>query len=394
MNKIDQILIRAVDEVLVKKSLAKRLRSKKKLVVKLGIDPTGSELHLGHAVVLRKLREFQDLGHQVFLVIGDFTAKIGDPSGRTLERKSITKKQIEENMKTYKEQALKILDTNKLRFVSNSSWFNKLGLEGVLELASKATFAQINKRKEFRTRFQLGEDIPYLEMLYPLMQGYDSVQLKADVELGGTDQKFNLLMGRQIQKRYGQKEQDLVITKLLSGTDGAKMSKSAGNYISLTAKPADMYGKVMSISDNLLPEFFELCTDVSLEKIKLANKTVKKGGPEVMGLKKKLAKMIVGLYHGKLASIQAESDFEKVYQKGNYSESLLTHATIPPGTYNPIELPIISGTTTSTVRAKELVKQGAVSVGGGTVTVETKEIKLSPGDSVKIGKKRFIKVEK
>ena len=285
-EKIEKLLTRAVDEVIVRESLSNRLASGKTLTVKLGIDPTGAELHLGHSVVLRKLREFQDLGHKIVLVIGDFTAKIGDPSGRIEERKNLTDKQIKENMKSYKEQAGKILDLEKADFQYNSSWLGKLDLQGVLELASKATIAQIMERKEFRNRLAHDIDVPYLEMFYPLMQGYDSVALKADVELGGTDQKFNLLMGRQIQKRYGQAEQDLVILKLLPGTDGAKMSKSAENFIPLMGNPHDMYGKIMSISDDMMPTYFELCTYID------------PSGENNFVDKKRLAHEIVKNYHG------------------------------------------------------------------------------------------------
>jgi len=394
MTKINEILTRGVDEIIVKNSLETRLQSNKKLTVKLGIDPTGAELHLGHAVVLRKLREFQDLGHQIVLVIGDFTAKIGDPSGRTEERKSLTDQQIRKNMKTYKEQAGKILDIEKVKFVHNSTWFKKIGLKGVLELASKATFAQIFERKEFRARLKYGQDIPMLEMLYPLMQGYDSVELKADVELGGTDQKFNLLMGRQIQKRYGQKPQDLVIMRLLSGTDGAKMSQSANNYISLTADPFDMYGKIMSISDELLPEYYELCTNIPQREINSIKNTVKRGGAEVFNLKKKLAKTIVELYHPDRAAEQAESNFEKVHQKGEYKESQIIQATIPAGPYKPIDIPLMSGATTSTAHAKELIQAGAVERDGEKITDLSQKIELKPGEVLRIGKKRFVKVKK
>lgn len=394
MTKIDKALTRGVNEIIVKSSLETRLRSSKKLTVKLGIDPTGAELHLGHAVVLRKLREFQDLGHQAVLVIGDFTAKIGDPSGRTEERKLLTDQRIRKNMKTYKEQAGKILDIEKVKFVYNSTWFNRIGLKGILELASKVTFAQIFERKEFRARLKHGPDIPMLEMLYPLMQGYDSVELKAEIELGGTDQKFNLLMGRQIQKHYGQKPQDLVIMKLLPGTDGAKMSQSASNYISLTANPFDMYGKIMSISDELMPEYYELCTNIPQREIKSIKDVAKKGGSEVFNLKKKLAKTIVELYHTDRAAKQAESNFEKVHQKGEYKESQIIQATISAGPYKPIDIPLISGATTSTVHAKELIQEGAVEKDGEKITDLSQKIELRPGDVLRIGKKRFVKVKK
>jgi len=386
-KKINKLLTRAVDEVIVKESLFDRLNSKKSLTIKLGIDPTGSELHLGHSVVLRKLREFQDLGHKVVLVIGDFTAKIGDPSGRTEERKNLTDNQIKENMKSYKEQAGKILDIQKADFSYNSSWLEKLGLTGILELAAKATVSQIMERKEFRDRLAHDVDVPYLEMFYPLMQGYDSVALKADVELGGTDQKFNLLMGRQIQKRYGQEEQEVVTLKLLPGTDGAKMSKSANNYISLTANPYDMYGKVMSISDDLIPIYIELCTDL--------DENIFGESDDKFAQKKTLAREIVRLYYGEESSKQAEENFKKVFQEGKYQESQLIENTLKAGAYKPTEIGTASGVTTSTVRAKELIRQGAIIIDGQTLKPNnwSEPIDLKPGTVILIGKRRVVKVE-
>ncbi|MFZ5933103.1 MAG: tyrosine--tRNA ligase [Patescibacteria group bacterium] len=382
-EKIKTLLTRGVEEVIVRKSLEERLRSNKSLTVKLGIDPTGAELHLGHAVVLRKLREFQNLGHQVVLVIGDFTAKIGDPSGRTEERKHLTDKQIKENMKSYREQAGKILDLEKTKFVYNSEWLKNLGLEGLLELASKVTLAQLMERKEFRERVKSDVDVPYLEMFYPMMQGYDSVALKADVELGGRDQKFNLLMGRQIQKRYGQKEQDIVIMKLLPGTDGAKMSKSAENYISLTTSPHDMYGKIMSISDELMPIYYELCTYIEPTS---ANN---------FSNKKMLAYEIVKTYHGEKLAQEAEENFRRVFQEGKYEESRLIEKVLPRGEYKPVELAIASGATTSTVQAKELFRQGAVEINGKVISIKewSEPIVIEPGTTIKIGKRRIIKAE-
>ncbi len=382
MEAIETLLTRGVEEVLVKESLVKRLNSGKKLVVKLGIDPTGSELHLGHAVVLRKLREVQDLGHEAVLVIGDFTAKIGDPSGRIEERKNLTDEQIKQNMKSYKEQAAKILDIKKARFEYNSSWLEKLGMQGIFELASKATLAQIRERKEFRNRLAQNIDVPYLELLYPLMQGYDSVALKTDVELGGIDQKFNLLMGRQIQKRYDQKEQDILMMKLLPGTDGAKMSKSAENYIAITADPYDMYGKVMSISDEVMPLYFELCTSLSPTGKNFEDK-------------KALAREIVKIYHGADLANKSEENFEKVYQKGEYQESQFIHKTIPAGEYKPVDVPIKSGATTSTAQAKDLIRNRAVEINGKVLDIQSwsEPLKLKAKDIIKIGDKRIVKVE-
>lgn len=383
---INTVLNKGVDEVIVKESLENKLKSNKKLIVKLGIDPTGSELHLGHAVVLRKLREFQDLGHYAILVIGDFTAKIGDPSGRTKERKSITDKQIEENMTSYLNQASKVIDIKKVRLVNNSEWLSKMGMQGVFELASKVTIAQIMERKEFRDRLKNNIDVPYLEMLYPLMQGYDSVHLKADVELGGTDQKFNLLMGRQIQKRYGQLEQDVITMKLLTGTDGNKMSKSANNYISLKASASEMYGKVMSISDEMIPEYWDLCT-----YLPKGNLTIEK---HPMKLKKILAKEIVNIYHGEKSSTEAEKNFEQVFQKGNFVEDVKIESTIPSGTYKPLQIAISSGATTSTSQAKDIIKNGSIAINGVVFKPNSwgEEISLTSGTQIFVGKKRVINV--
>lgn len=388
MKDFKKVLNRGVAEIIDKESLTKRLKSSKKLVVKLGIDPTGAQLHLGHAVVLRKLRQFQDLGHEAVLVIGDFTAKIGDPSGRTQERKHLTDSDIQKNMESYKSQASKILNIEKTRFEYNSSWLGELGMQGLFELASKATIAQIMERKEFRERVRAGIDVPYLEMLYPLMQGYDSVALKADVELGGTDQKFNLLMGRQIQKRYGQKEQDVVMMNLLTGTDGNKMSKSANNFVALTADPNDMYAKIMSVPDDLMYEYAELCTDLPLDEFKNPD--------DPFNLKKKLAKTIVEIYHGRSEAINAQNNFTSVFQKGNYqkTESQEMITTINPGSYKPVQFPILSGVTTSTVQAKDIVRNGGTEVDGRKIIDWSTPIDLKSGMIIKVGKKKIIKVSK
>lgn len=386
MVNTDNILTRGVDEVIIKESLEKKLKSSKKLIVKLGIDPTGSELHLGHAVVLRKLREFQDLGHQAILVIGDFTAKIGDPSGRTKERKTLTDKQITKNMNSYLNQASKIINIKELKLTHNSEWLSKMGMQGVFELASKATISQIMERKEFRDRLKNKIDVPYLEMLYPLMQGYDSVHLKADVELGGTDQKFNLLMGRQIQKRYDQVEQDIITMKLLTGTDGTKMSKSANNFIPLKANPSEMYGKIMSISDEMIQEYWNLCTYLPTEDLDREKHPMK--------VKKILAKEIVSIYHGKEKSILAEENFKKVFQNGDFIKNVLIESTILPGNYKPLEIAISSGATTSTSQAKDIIKNGGITINGKLYNPGSwsDEIVLTSGTQIFVGKKRLINV--
>jgi len=393
MNKdIKNLITKSIDEIIVRDSLINKLNSGKKLIVKLGIDPTGSKLHLGHVVVLKKLKEFQDLGHQIVLIIGDFTARIGDPSGKNKERKTLSSKEIENNMKTYKQQIEKILDLNKTKFVYNSQWLAKMDLKNIFELASKATFAQIFERNDFRQRIEEGNDISYLETLYPLMQGYDSVQLKADVELGGTDQKFNLLMGRQIQKRYKQKQQDLVIVKLLSGLDGAKMSKSANNFISIDEKPFEMYSKVMSISDNLIAEYYELCTNISSKDLERIVSKLESKKEKIYEIKRQLAKDIVEIYHGTNKAELASDNFVKVYKYGQYKEAEI-HIVIKSGNYKLREIPILSNATTSTVQAKKLVMQGAVEINNKKILDPNQKISLKAKDIIRIGKKRFVKVK-
>lgn len=313
---IDKLLSRGAEEVIVKEELRKKLLSGKKLRIKLGIDPTGSVLHLGHAVVIRKLKEFQDLGHQVIFLIGDFTARIGDPTGRASARVPMTDADIENNMKNYQEQAGMILDMNKVEVRYNSEWLAKLDLKDLIMLTSKITYAQMAQRADFKERIKKDLDLSIQEFMYPAMQGYDSVALKADVELGGTDQKFNLLMGRQLQKRYDQQPQDVVTCPLLEGLGGKdKMSKSLGNYIALTEEPNSMFGKVMSLTDDLIVNYFNLCTNLSLEEIEVIEKQLKNNQINPRDAKMHLALEITKIYHGEKKATEAQEYFEKVISK-------------------------------------------------------------------------------
>ena len=277
-KKIQELLTLGVEKIIDKSSLEKKLKSGKKLRIKFGIDPTGSKLHLGHSVPLRKLKQFQELGHTVILLIGDFTAMVGDPTGRNETRPMLKKEDVKKNMATYIEQAAKILDISKVEIRHNSEWFKDKGWNFVMSLTGKITVARVLERDDFKERLKEGSDIQMQEILYPLMQGYDSVVLKADVEIGGTDQKFNLLMGRKLQKRYDEPEQDILTTPILEGTDGIKkMSKTYDNYIALLDQPDEMYGKIMSIPDNLIIRYFELATDISLDQIEQYKKNLKNG---------------------------------------------------------------------------------------------------------------------
>ncbi|MCR4261156.1 MAG: tyrosine--tRNA ligase, partial [Candidatus Colwellbacteria bacterium] len=301
----DRILNRGVDQLVDRKHLDAALSSGKTLRVKLGIDPTSPDLHLGHAVVLRKLRDFQDLGHKVVFIIGDFTTKIGDPSGRSKERPVLTDQEIRNNMRGYLDQAGKIINIKKAEVRHNSEWLSGK-VENILELTKVATINQVSERADFKARIKAGQKVSLLEGLYSLLQGFDSVNIKADVELGGNDQLLNLLMGRQVQRHYGMKEQDILTVTLLEGTDGVeKMSKSKGNYIALNDTAKNMFGKLMSISDKLIHKYFELCTDVGNKELGAIKTALSKKGTNPMEYKLHLAEEIVSIYHGRKGASEA-----------------------------------------------------------------------------------------
>lgn len=387
LDPVKELLNRRVAEIIKKEHFESALRSGAKLRVKFGIDPTASDLHLGHTVPLLKLKEFQDLGHQIILIIGDTTATIGDPTGRFSARKILTKKEVEENMKTYKEQVSKILDPRKTEFVYNSKWFGKMNVADLMELASTATFQQIRERKEFRERLERGEEFAFAELFYPIMQGYDSVQVKADVEIGGTDQKFNLLMGRQVQKRLGQKEQDILMVPLLIGTDGKeKMSKSAVNFIAIQDKPEEMFAKIMSLPDDLVPDYFDLCTEISTDRIKeLKRKMVS----NPMDVKKELAFEITKIYHGEKQASEAQREFTGVFGGGEAPKDAPIWK-IAGKKVNLIDLLTEKEIVKSKSEARRLLVQRGITLD---------DQKLSEPDQIlnkgvlRIGKKTFIKIE-
>jgi len=313
-------IIRDVD---LRERLGKSRQSGKPMRVKAGFDPTAPDLHLGHTVLMRKLKHFQDMGHTVIFLIGDFTGLIGDPSGRSTTRPPLTREQIDENAETYKAQVFKILDRDQTEVRFNSEWLDKLGYEGFIRLAAKFTVSQMLEREDFHKRFLEEKPIAMHELLYPIAQGYDSVALQADVELGGTDQKFNLLMGRELQRHYGQPPQIVFTTPLLEGIDGVqKMSKSYGNYIGITEAPQEMFGKVMSISDELMWRYYELVTDVSMAEIGQMKRDVTGGVAHPMKLKQELAKRIVADFHSPAAAEQAAGDWSRMFQKDEAPEDL------------------------------------------------------------------------
>jgi tyrosyl-tRNA synthetase len=307
----------------LRERLEDSLKSGRPLRVKAGFDPTAPDLHLGHTVLMRKLRHFQQLGHQVIFLIGDSTALIGDPTGRNVTRKPLTREQIDENAVTYKQQVFKILDEELTEVRYNSEWLDKLGYVGLIQLSAKVTLSQMLDRKEFLTRFRAEQDISLHELIYPLAQGYDSVALEADVELGGTDQKFNLLMGRELQRDYGQKPQIVLMTPILEGLDGVqKMSKSLGNAIGINEPPAEMYGKLMSINDELMWKYFLFLTDLRGSEVEALKAEVAAGQLHPMEAKKRLARTIVAGFHGEAAAVSADENWARMFQQKETAEDL------------------------------------------------------------------------
>ncbi len=373
--------------------------------VKAGFDPTAPDLHLGHTVLMRKLKHFQDMGHTVIFLIGDFTGLIGDPSGRSATRPPLSREQIDQNAETYKAQVFRILDRDKTEVRFNSEWLDKLGYEGFIRLAAKFTVSQMLEREDFHKRFMEEKPIAMHELLYPIAQGYDSVALQADVELGGTDQKFNLLMGRELQRHYGQPPQIVLTTPLLEGTDGVqKMSKSYGNYIGITESPQEMFGKVMSISDELMWRYYELVTDVSMTEIERMQRDVADGAAHPMKLKQELGKRIVADFHSRDAAEQAAQDWSRMFQKDEVPEDLPL-VTIPfaevaaPNAANvdgnvQVKLDKLlarTGLATSVTDGLRKIKQNAVKLDGELKTDLVIAMRLESPFTLRAGK-RMVKV--
>lgn len=396
MKKLDdtniaELLSRSTAEVIVYEDLKKKLLSGKKLRVKLGIDPTGKDLHIGHAVVLRKLRQFQKLGHHCILLIGNFTGKIGDPTDKSETRKQLTDAQVAENLKNYLIQADKILDTKKLEVVYNADWLAHMSFEEVVKLASNFTVQQMLERDMFQKRIQEEKPIHLHEFFYPLMQGYDSVVLRADLELGGTDQKFNCLAGRVLQRAYNEEPQNVLVTPILEGLDGKeKMSKSLNNYIGTMESPDEQYGKAMSIPDTLILRYFELATDVPLEEIRSIGEDLE-AGTNPRDIKMRLAREIVTIYHSVEEAKAAEKNFIQLFQKKELPEDIPTH-TIPAKEITIIEAIFQSGIEGSKSQIKRLIEQGGVKV--DQETIKDKDYTFTPTKKpiiVQVGKRKFVK---
>ena len=375
-----------------KKKLEKAVATNTPLIVKLGLDPTAPDIHLGHTVVLRKLKLFQDFGHKVIILIGDFTARIGDPTGKSVTRPPLTEEQVITNAKTYQEQIFKVLDPAKTEVRFNSEWLSKLDFADVLKLASKYTVARMLERDDFHKRYTEGRPISIHEFMYPLMQGYDSIALKADVEFGGTDQTFNLLMGRHLQGEEGMPEQTIITMPILEGLDGVqKMSKSLGNYIGISEAPSEMYGKAMSIPDELMMRYFMLVTDMSIEEQEQLSKDLESGAAHPRDVKMKLAHTIVRLYHGEEAANFGQDEFIRVFQKHAMPTDIPEYKVAI--TEEPVFVPQLlsdAGLTASNGEARRSIKAGAFKIDGEKCNEE--HIVLKDGMVLQVGKRKFIKI--
>ena len=384
---------RGAEEILVESEFVEKLEKGKPLRIKAGFDPTAPDLHLGHTVLLNKLKQFQDLGHEILFLIGDFTGMIGDPTGKNVTRKPLTPEQVQENAKSYQEQVFKILDPEKTQVVFNSHWMNKLSSADMIRLASNHTVARMLERDDFSKRYAGGQAIAIHEFLYPLIQGYDSVELDADVELGGTDQKFNLLMGRELQKAYGKPQQTILTMPILEGLDGVqKMSKSLGNYIGINDSPKDIFGKLMSISDELMWRYIDLLSFRNINDIQQWKDEVA-AGKNPIEIKKDFAVEIVARFHSDEAGVEARQGFENQFKKGQIPDDI-DEVTLDVGGDGIAIANLLkdSGLTVSTSEALRMIKQGAVKSDGEKVL--DKNLKITAGEEhiFQVGKRKFAKV--
>jgi tyrosyl-tRNA synthetase len=388
-----QTIRRGCEELIVEDELKKKLASGRKLRVKLGLDPTAPDLHLGHTVVINKLRDFQRLGHQVQFLIGDFTGMIGDPTGKNQTRPPLTREEILANAKTYRDQVFKILDSARTQILFNSEWSDKLGAEGMIRLAARYTVARLLERDDFAKRYKSGQPIAVHELLYPLMQGYDSVAMKADVELGGTDQKFNLLVGRELQKDYGQEPQCVLTMPLLEGLDGRdKMSKSLGNYVGIAEPPPEMFGKLMSISDELMWRYIDLLSFEPPTSIAQWKREVEQGA-NPRDIKVRFAQEIVARFHGAAAAEKAQRDFEQRFRHGQLPEEMQEFTFSAPQTGLPVTQTLkLAGFVSSISEAQRLIEQGGLRIDGERVS--DRALKFSRGQSfvMQAGKRKVARV--
>jgi tyrosyl-tRNA synthetase len=385
----------------LREKLEKAQSQHKQLIVKLGVDPTAPDLHLGHMVVLRKLRDFQEIGHKVVLLIGDFTARIGDPSERAKTRPPLLPEQIDANAKTYADQAFIVLDKTKTQIRYNSEWLGKLGFEDVIRLTSNFTVARVLERDDFAKRYSEQKTISLHEFLYPVMQAYDSVELKADIEIGGTDQRFNLLAGRQLQQQLGQQPQVCVTMPILVGTDGVtRMSKSVGNYIGITESPKEMFGKTMSIPDDLIVQWLELATEISEAEVKKIASGLESGKLHPGEQKRRLAKEIITIYYSSQAATAAEEEFDRIFKQAGLPDTipeknlneLLPMEELAGGKLWIVKLLVALDLAPSNREARKLVEAGSVSVNSEKIISSSDDVRLENGMLVQVGKRRFCRI--
>ena len=389
MDKVDELLTRTVDDILTRgveqvlpnKEGLEKLMASKKIRVYLGVDPTGTRLHLGHTIPLRKLQEFADLGHEAILLIGTGTVLAGDPSQRKTAREKITQEEIDENIKTWKEQVSKVIDFDKVQIKKNGEWLLKLGLAEILNIASNLSATQLIKRDMFQDRLNKGDTVWFHEVMYPMLQGYDSVAMDVDLEIGGTDQTFNMLVGRELQKKMNNREKFVLKTPLISGTDGQPMSKSSGNCIWVDDSPQDMFGKVMSMADNQMPQYWENLTNLDPKELE---------DLKPIDAKKKLAREIVKTYHPEEATYKAQQEFEGLFQKGTSSASMPI-IKIKEASVELVDFLVDNNLAPSKSEAKRLIKEGAIEVDGQTF--ENDEFEFANNQVLRVGQKKFVRIE-
>jgi len=390
-KKIEEVLIKGVEEILPNKEQLKNLMMKRKIRLYLGIDPTSPQLHLGHAIALRKLKDFQDLGHEVILLFGTFTARIGDPSGRDKKRKPLTPSQIEKNMKTYKDQSSKILDFSRVKIKGNADWLEKLNFNDLVKISSQFTISRLLERDMFQERIKAGGEVWLNELMYPLMQGYDSVAMDVDLEIGSSDQLFNALVGRKLQKIFRNKEKFILITPMLLGLDGRKMSKTYGNTVNLTDPPSEMYGKLMSLKDELILLYFQLCTNLPLKEIKEIERELRRKEINPIEAKSRLAREIVTIYHGWEKAEEAEKEFNRVFREKKLPLKIPV-IQIKEKKLNILELLTKTKLISSKSEAKRLILQKAVKINGALKENWQEIIEIKKEMVIKVGKRRFKKI--
>lgn len=395
-----EIIKRGAVEIISEHALAEKLKKGKPLIIKAGFDPTAPDIHLGHTVLLRKLRHFQDLGHKVIFLIGDATALVGDPSGQSVARKILTQEEVEENAKTYEKQVSKVLKTGDNKIfarVHNSKWFSKFSFENFVQLAQRYTVARLLERDDFQKRLKENKPISFLELFYPLMQGYDSVKLEADIEIGGSDQKFNMLVGRDLQEAYNQQPQVVMTMPILVGTDGVrKMSKSYGNYIGINESADQIYGKTMSIPDDVMFLYYELLTDVPLDEVEAMKEGVKAGTVHPKETKSRLGMILAEMYRSKEEAFKARDNFERLFKGKEIPEEVeefsLAKSDLKEGKIWIAKLLSLTGLAASNSEARRLVTQGGLKIDGKKFADAEAEITVSDGKIIQVGKRNFIKL--